>query len=58
MKILGIDIGGSGIKGGIVDTKYGKLISQKIRFETPSPSSPKKVIKKIKKKYNQRIGLE
>ena len=49
MKILGIDIGGSGIKGGIVNTKSGKLVSQKIRFETPSPSSPKKVIKKIKK---------
>ena len=40
MKILGIDIGGSGIKGGIVNTKSGKLVSQKIRFETPSPSSP------------------
>ena len=52
MKILGIDIGGSGIKGGIVNTKSGKLVSQKIRFETPSPSSPKRVIKKIKKKYN------
>ena len=49
MKILGIDIGGSGIKGGIVNTKSGKLVSQKIRFETPSPSSPKRVIKKIKK---------
>ena len=35
MKILGIDIGGSGIKGGIVNTKSGKLVSQKIRFETP-----------------------
>ena len=56
MKILGIDIGGSGIKGGIVDTKYGKLISQKIRFETPSPSSPKKVIKKIKKNIIKELG--
>ena len=49
MKVLGIDIGGSGIKGGIVDTRLGKIVSEKIRFETPSPSSPKKVIKAIKK---------
>lgn len=62
MKILGVDIGGSGIKGGIVDTRLGKIVSEKIRFETPSPSSPKKVIKSIKKniikefEWNKYVG--
>ena len=42
MEILGIDIGGSGVKAAVVDTKIGKLVSQKVRFPTPDPSSPKK----------------
>ena len=43
MEILGIDIGGSGVKAAVVDTKKGKLVSQKVRFPTPDPSSPKKI---------------
>ena len=30
MEILGIDIGGSGVKAAVVDTKIGKLVSQKV----------------------------
>ena len=30
MEVLGIDIGGSGVKAAVVDTKKGELISQKI----------------------------
>ena len=30
MKVLGIDIGGSGVKGAIVNIKTGKLVSEKI----------------------------
>ncbi len=55
MKILGVDIGGSGIKAGIVETRLGKIVSERIRFETPSPSSPKKVIKSIKKKIIKKL---
>ena len=47
MKVLGIDIGGSGVKGAIVNTKTGKLVSEKIRFSTPNPSKPKNIIKGI-----------
>ena len=43
MEILGIDIGGSGIKGAPVDINTGKLISERIRFPTPDPSSPENV---------------
>lgn len=42
-EVLGIDIGGSGIKGAIVKLSSGKLISERIRIETPQPSTPKNV---------------
>lgn len=47
MEVLGIDIGGSGVKAAVVDTKKGKLVSEKIRFSTPDPSSPKKIFEGI-----------
>jgi len=37
---LGVDIGASGIKGAIVDINKGKLISERLRIPTPSPSTP------------------
>ncbi len=48
MKILGIDIGGSGIKAAIVDTKSGKLISDRHRIPTPKPATPKNISKVVK----------
>lgn len=42
-EMLGIDIGGSGIKGAIVNIKNGELVSERIRLATPSPSKPKAV---------------
>lgn len=36
MQKLGIDIGGSGIKGAIVDVERGELVSDRIRIPTPS----------------------
>jgi polyphosphate glucokinase len=43
MKVLGIDIGGSGIKGAIVDTTTGALLSDRHRLATPKPSTPKRM---------------
>jgi polyphosphate glucokinase len=43
MEILGIDIGGTGIKGALVDTETGELIAERYRLLTPDPSHPKKV---------------
>lgn len=40
MEILGIDIGGSGIKGAIVDIKKGEFISDRHRIPTPQPATP------------------
>jgi len=48
-KILGIDIGGSGIKGAIVNTKTGALKTKRYRIPTPSPSTPEAVANVIKK---------
>jgi len=40
MQVLGIDIGGSGIKGAPVDTDAGKLAAERHRIATPDPSKP------------------
>lgn len=48
MKILGIDIGGTGIKAAIVDTKTGELLSEKHRIPTPKPATPEAVAKVVK----------
>jgi polyphosphate glucokinase len=37
---FGIDIGGSGIKGAVVDRRTGDLLSPRHRIPTPSPSTP------------------
>jgi len=39
-KILGIDIGGSGVKGAIVHTKKGKLKTKRFRIPNPQPATP------------------
>ncbi len=43
MLILGIDIGGSGIKGAPVDINTGKLTADRYRIPTPQPSKPEAV---------------
>ncbi|WP_172202249.1 polyphosphate--glucose phosphotransferase [Niveibacterium sp. COAC-50] len=43
MKILGVDVGGSGIKGAIVDTETGELLTERIRIQTPQPATPEAV---------------
>ena len=43
MHILGIDVGGSGIKGAPVDTKTGELIAQRVRIKTPDKAEPQPV---------------
>ena len=37
---LGIDIGGSGIKGAPVDTGAGQLVAERFRIATPQPATP------------------
>jgi polyphosphate glucokinase len=43
MQVLGIDVGGSGIKGAPVDTTTGKLLAERFRIKTPKKAEPKPV---------------
>lgn len=43
MDILGIDIGGTGIKGALVDVATGALTTERFRRLTPSPATPEAV---------------
>ena len=43
MKILGIDVGGTGIKSAIVETETGEFVSERLRIETPRPATPEAV---------------
>lgn len=43
MEALGIDIGGSGIKGAPVDVVKGELTRERLRIPTPVPATPKAV---------------
>lgn len=45
--VLGIDIGGSGIKGNLVDPSNGTLLAERVKFETPVPSVPEAVAKVV-----------
>ncbi len=42
-QVVGIDIGGTGIKGALVDVKAGKLAAPRVRLSTPHPATPSAV---------------
>jgi len=42
-KAIGIDIGGTGIKGALVDLKKGRLLSERLRYATPEGGTPKAI---------------
>jgi polyphosphate glucokinase len=44
MQTLGVDIGGSGIKGAIVDTSTGELVKERIRIPTPQPATANAIV--------------
>ncbi|GAA5035789.1 polyphosphate glucokinase [Marivirga lumbricoides] len=47
MEVLGIDIGGSGMKAAVVDLEKGIFVSERKRFQTPQPATPEAMIKTI-----------
>lgn len=47
MTALGIDIGGSALKGAPVDLKTGRLTAERLRIPTPEPLSPKQMAAKV-----------
>ncbi len=62
MEVLGIDVGGSGIKGAIVNTNTGDFLKERFRIETPSPAKPDALGKAFKNMvdyfdWNGKIGV-
>ncbi len=62
MITLGIDVGGSGIKGALVDTAAGALTTKRHRIATPAPGTPDQVagvVRLIVKHFawNERMGV-
>lgn len=47
-QILGIDVGGSGIKGSIIDVSNGVLIYERHRISTPENATPQQIAEIIK----------
>jgi len=47
-RAIGIDIGGTGIKGALVDVKSGTLLSERLRYETPEGGTPKAIANTLK----------
>jgi polyphosphate glucokinase len=43
LTLLGIDIGGTGIKGAPVDVETGQLVAERFRIDTPQPALPNAV---------------
>jgi polyphosphate glucokinase len=44
---IGVDVGGSGIKVGLVDVDAGTLVGPRLRVATPQPSTPDQVVPTI-----------
>jgi polyphosphate glucokinase len=50
---FGVDVGGSGIKGGIVDLDTGQLIGDRFKLLTPQPATPPALAKTIAEVVNE-----
>ena len=62
MTILGIDVGGSAIKGALVDTEQGALVSERYRIPNDEMLTPKEMTKVVKKiiehfDYHGAVGI-
>jgi polyphosphate glucokinase len=44
---FGVDVGGSGVKGGIVDLQTGQLVGDRFKLLTPQPATPEAVAETI-----------
>lgn len=45
---IGIDVGGTGIKGALVDVKKGELLSERLKYPTPEGGEPEDIAKVVK----------
>jgi polyphosphate glucokinase len=61
-RVLGIDVGGSGVKGAIVNVQTGHLLSERYRVKTPRPATPRALAAAIARiavhfRWKGRIGV-
>ena len=55
----GIDIGGSGVKGALVDLETGEFTGERVRIDTPKPATPEAVAQVCKQILDQlQVGPE
>jgi len=57
-KALGIDIGGTGIKGAIVDTTTGELVTERVKLSTPEGGSPEDILATVVQLIEELGGVE
>ena len=62
MEVLGIDIGGSGMKGALVDSETGEMLTDRFRIPTPESRKPQpmaEVVSEIVKHFDHKgqIGV-
>ena len=55
-KAIGIDIGGTGIKGAVVNVKKGELVGDRIRVMTPEGGRPDDIAKAVQDMVKQLTG--
>ena len=60
--ILGIDVGATGIKGGLVDVEKGVMLTERHRFDTPDSGTPKAMAEVVRRlvdhfAYSGPIGI-
>ena len=53
MQVLGIDVGGSGVKGAVIETDSGELVSERVRIATPQPATPQKIADVVRELVSQ-----
>lgn len=44
---FGVDVGGSGVKGAIVDLRTGDFVGERHRIETPQPATPEAIARTV-----------
>lgn len=52
-RVMGIDIGGTGVKAALVDTESGQMTTERVRLPTPQPATPAAVMEAIRELQRQ-----
>lgn len=46
-RVMGIDIGGTGVKTALIDTRSGRMTTERLRLPTPQPATPEAVMETV-----------